>query len=308
MAAEYHPLKNKYYYYTTDQINSTRVVTDDSGNVVYAAAHDPYGGVQQTWVNTFDPALKFSGKERDSESNLDYFGARYYDPTLYRFLSVDPVIPAGRALYNPQRWNLYGYCLGNPLIYVDVSGLQAENIRKLTITRTISGPSGTLGHFEFEGKYLKVSGETLELPFRGNANYISCITPDEYMGALYYWDRSKKGKKSFWVILLENKHNRTDIMVHPGNYLWQNLGCIFDGTEFSEGFLKGSEEIHNKIIADYVIEAGIACVLGLPYDSSFPTRVKVKVGEVYCEWQWWLISPSWLVQIMIIVAKAVHIL
>ena len=138
LVAEYHPLENKYYYYTTDQINSTRVVTDDNGTVVYAAAHDPYGGVQQTWVNTFDPALKFSGKERDSESNLDYFGARYYDHTLYRFLSVDPVIPAGRALYNPQRWNLYGYCLNSPLSQFDPDGkhvrsVHSELTRKLAI-------------------------------------------------------------------------------------------------------------------------------------------------------------------------------
>ncbi|HRT84402.1 MAG TPA: hypothetical protein P5523_07155 [Bacteroidales bacterium] len=35
MVAEYHPVDNKYYYYTTDQINSTRVVTDGLGNVVY---------------------------------------------------------------------------------------------------------------------------------------------------------------------------------------------------------------------------------------------------------------------------------
>jgi hypothetical protein len=52
LVAEYHSVDGKYYYYTTDQINSTRIVTDDNGTVVYAAAHDPYGGIQQTWVNT----------------------------------------------------------------------------------------------------------------------------------------------------------------------------------------------------------------------------------------------------------------
>jgi len=112
----------KYYYYTTDQINSTRVVTDDAGNVVYAAAHDPYGGLQHTWVNAFDPVWKFSGQEQDAESGLYYFGARYYDPTLYRFLSSDPVIATDRAVYNPQRWNLYAYCLDNPLNLIDVDG------------------------------------------------------------------------------------------------------------------------------------------------------------------------------------------
>ena len=47
--------------------------------MVYSAAHNPYGGIQRTWVSAYDPQLKFSGKERDVESGLDYFGARYYD-------------------------------------------------------------------------------------------------------------------------------------------------------------------------------------------------------------------------------------
>ena len=122
LVAEYQPLENKYYYHTTDQINSTRIVTDDNGTVVYAAAHDPYGGIQQTWVNTFDPALKFSGKERDEESGLDYFGARYYDHTLYRFLSVDPVVSTDLGLANPQFWNSYSYCGNNPLRFFDKGG------------------------------------------------------------------------------------------------------------------------------------------------------------------------------------------
>jgi len=102
MAAEYQPQTGKYYYYTSDQIGSTRIVTDDAGHIVYAAAHDPYGGVQQTWVNVFNPELKFSGKEQDTESGLYYFGARYYDPTLYRFLSPDPVIQPAELPTTPS--------------------------------------------------------------------------------------------------------------------------------------------------------------------------------------------------------------
>ncbi len=65
--AEYRPQENKLYYYLSDQISSTRMITDGTGTVVYSAAHDPYGGIQKTWVSTYDPALKFSGKERDAE-------------------------------------------------------------------------------------------------------------------------------------------------------------------------------------------------------------------------------------------------
>jgi RHS repeat-associated protein len=126
LVAEYRA--GAFYYYASDQINSTRIVTDSDGTVVYSAVHEPYGGIQKTWTSTYDPSLKFSGKERDEESELDYFGARYYDRAQYRFMSVDPVIPAGKAVANPQRWNLYAYCLGNPVSYVDTTGADTQKI------------------------------------------------------------------------------------------------------------------------------------------------------------------------------------
>jgi RHS repeat-associated protein len=97
-------------------------VTNSTGTVVYSAAHDPYGGVQQTWVNTFNPTPKFSGKERDGESDLDYFGARYYDRTQYRFISVDPIINSNEFQVSSQRMNLYSYCVNNPLSFMDIDG------------------------------------------------------------------------------------------------------------------------------------------------------------------------------------------
>ena len=66
--------------------------------------------------------MKFSGKEREGYSDLDYFWARYYDHKSYRFNSVDPVINKIEALYNPQAWNLYAYCNNNPITYYDPDG------------------------------------------------------------------------------------------------------------------------------------------------------------------------------------------
>ena len=108
------------FYYASDQINSTRIVTDSSGTVVYAAAHEPYGGIQKTWVTTYDPALKFSGKQRDAESDLDYFGARYYDRAQYRFISTDPI--CRKSSGNLQMANLYSYCINNPINLIDPNG------------------------------------------------------------------------------------------------------------------------------------------------------------------------------------------
>ena len=126
LIAEYDHVGARFLYYTPDQINTTRVITDQSGNVVYSVVHDPYGGIQQTGTNnTYDPQLKFSGKERDAESELDYFEARYYDRMQYRFISIDPRLAVDRACLDPQRWNLYSFCMNNPLAFLDENGMEA---------------------------------------------------------------------------------------------------------------------------------------------------------------------------------------
>jgi len=63
-----------------------------------------------------------TGKERDSESGNDYFGARYYASTMGRFMSPDPVQLKANRLTNPQRLNLYNYAVDNPLTNVDPDG------------------------------------------------------------------------------------------------------------------------------------------------------------------------------------------
>lgn len=130
LIAEYRESQAGHYlYYSSDQVNSTRIVTDSTGTVVYSAAHEPYGGIQKTWgVSTYDPPLKFSGKQRDAESGLVYFGGRYYNESIYRFLSVDPAPISYSSLYDPQRWNLYSYCGNNPVSIFDPDGRELVRV------------------------------------------------------------------------------------------------------------------------------------------------------------------------------------
>jgi RHS repeat-associated protein len=65
---------------------------------------------------------EFTGKERDSESGLDNFGARYNSTSLGRFMSSDPD-NAGASLDAPQSWNAYSYVLNNPVNATDSGGL-----------------------------------------------------------------------------------------------------------------------------------------------------------------------------------------
>lgn len=89
-------------------------------------------------MNTYQPSLKFSGKERESGSELDYFGARYYGHSQYRFISVDPVINKNEALANPQLWNLYSYCKNNPITNFDPDGRWSETIHNKIIDAAFS--------------------------------------------------------------------------------------------------------------------------------------------------------------------------
>jgi RHS repeat-associated protein len=64
---------------------------------------------------------KFTGKERDNESGLDYFGRRHYGSTLGRFMQPDEAFN-DQNTHDPQSWNLYSYVRNNPLRYTDPTG------------------------------------------------------------------------------------------------------------------------------------------------------------------------------------------
>jgi RHS repeat-associated protein len=66
---------------------------------------------------------------QDREFFLSYFGARYYQYYRnYRFLSPDPVVDVEQAIMSPQRWNIYSFCVNNPLNVIDPTGLSAKSL------------------------------------------------------------------------------------------------------------------------------------------------------------------------------------
>ena len=109
----------------TDWLGTLRATTDSSGVLQGTCASLPYGDATACSGNIPDNH-HFTGKERDTESGNDYFGARYYASTMGRWLSPDwsaKVSPVPYArLDDPQSLNLYAYMMNNPLGGVDADG------------------------------------------------------------------------------------------------------------------------------------------------------------------------------------------
>jgi RHS repeat-associated protein len=76
--------------------------------------------------------MKFTGKERDSETGWDYFGARYMSSVQGRFTSADKPF-ADQDPVDPQSWNLYSYTRNNPLRYIDANGEAVVDAGKVRI-------------------------------------------------------------------------------------------------------------------------------------------------------------------------------
>jgi RHS repeat-associated protein len=105
------------YFVTKDHLGSTRLVTALNQSVYDSLDYLPFG---QQIAGAAATSHKFTSKERDAESNLDNFGARYNSSSLGRFMSPDPL---GGKLVDPQTLNKYGYVINNPLRYTDPTGL-----------------------------------------------------------------------------------------------------------------------------------------------------------------------------------------
>jgi RHS repeat-associated protein len=116
---------NAVSYYFSDHLKTASVITDSVGNIKSESDYYPWGGELQ-FTNNDSNHYKFTGKERDSETGLDYFGARHYSNGLGRFITPDwsaaPVPVPYADLTDPQSLNQYTYVRNVPTSRVDADG------------------------------------------------------------------------------------------------------------------------------------------------------------------------------------------
>ena len=104
-------------YYHQDVVGTPVAETNESGQVLVRAQYYPFG--EEVIPGAAPDPHKFTGKELDDESGLYYFGARYYDAHLGRFVSTESTAGSN---FDPQSWNRYAYSRNNPLNRIDPNG------------------------------------------------------------------------------------------------------------------------------------------------------------------------------------------
>ncbi len=104
-------------FYHSDGLGSITDLTDTNGIVAQSYIYDSFGNIDQQ-VGTLSNPYTYTGRELDSESGLYYYRARYYDPSIGRFINEDPIGFAGGSA------NFYGYVQNNPVNFIDPDGLE----------------------------------------------------------------------------------------------------------------------------------------------------------------------------------------
>jgi RHS repeat-associated protein len=139
---------NRLYYYHGDHLGSAQLVTDPEGKIYEQLEYTPYG---ELWVEHLETVIeatpfRFTGKERDGETGLYYFGARYLNPQTSMWLSADPAmgeyipqapindeakkqnqnLPGMGGVFNYVNLHAYHYAGNNPVKLVDPDGRDDE--------------------------------------------------------------------------------------------------------------------------------------------------------------------------------------
>ncbi len=118
------------FYVDTDNTGPPVAMWNEKAEKVWEGEYYPFGQEYRSQNIKTSNKNRFIGKERDKETGLTYFGARYFDERSGRFLTPDPVRVVDpftsktnhQILANPQRLNRYTYGLNNPYRYIDPDG------------------------------------------------------------------------------------------------------------------------------------------------------------------------------------------
>ncbi|MDE1150578.1 MAG: RHS domain-containing protein [Azospirillaceae bacterium] len=161
------------YHYHLDHLGTPQELTNDNGEVVWAADHKAWGQLARTYVATVPNPLRFQGQYHDTETGLHYNRHRYYAPAQGRFINQDPIRLRGGS-------NIAAYA-PNPIQWVDplglACGLELSEAQQAEILGTPKGSRPNPSTY-FSQEAIDAHLE----PFQGGVTKITSYTPTENLG------------------------------------------------------------------------------------------------------------------------------
>ena len=258
------------FYYHPDHLGSSSYITNLDGEVVQHIEYVPFGEVfVEERNNIWNTPYLFNAKEFDEETGLYYYGARFYDPRLSLWISVDPL--AEKYVH----WGAYTYCYDSPITHIDIKGLFPTGfVRQYTrdVKRVQAvGISNTVVSYTAKETYYK---------FTESAAYVLSLVSGVPIEHIKKADLLEfKYQPSGNCITLGNSANNVRILVSP-YYLNDNEG----GQDYNLWLREFSHEVsHIKQIArdndagTYLMKTIWGYIKTLSHDQA-PREVEAEYG------------------------------
>ena len=246
-------------YHLADHLGSANVTLDDQGTLLEREEYRPHG--ESAFGSYAKKRYRFTGKERDEESGLNYHGARYYAPWLCRWTAPDP---AGMV----DGPNLYAYVRGNPVRWLDPSGLEGEEADTFDAANHVdnlelaTALNNAIRHLEEAGLSADVIKDALQLGrfTIGSSNeynigtrtvtlterLVETLANSETLGLQVISGIETIVHESVHVVLMNAGDRRREVESHMGVYLGATLtdGSVVGRLEF--------RSVGHEALAEYV--------------------------------------------------------
>ncbi len=269
-------IDNDVYYVLKDHLGSASVVTDSSGNVVGEQRYYPFGGTRWSTGSLFTDKL-FTGQREMEDLGIYHYGARFYSPTLGRFLSADTIIS---SIANPQTLNRYSYVANNPLKYTDPTGHKCNPDDGCETPHGDKGGSVPEPDLTKDGEsFCKsptqcYSGEGmqdlfnyyLQTPGWWNNNGTSAFTIEMFLGMMLMYELGEGVSGEDWLIMAATLQIWGDSTAAGGHGPYCYSTCQNGVFNFLAAYVQSAHKRYDLLIK------GIDPTTGLPKDNYDPDK------------------------------------